>query len=313
MRILLLTVVLVAPVIAIAQTATSNRSNPRTRQQAQNNLVLSDSFTYYSADTAADTGKEVGLKLNDAAPDEALRELFEQAKENYVLEGDAKSPRISVAAQNVRFRTALDLITQAAGLKYVLEVKDGKKVYRLGKNVKPSNAPWYQLPGNLTNSSAYLLKPDQATRLFTAPNSLGADLNVSRNFAPLLYNSVSVEDRSTFNCPHCKSQTTVIRKKQQPKCTKCQRAFQSDWQFCPVDGTKRPASAGPWKYCPVCGKEVQPDRAETKTGAVDVLRSSVTLDPVVIDTPVNVVKPNLELKVDPPAVIDNPPLDPRIN
>jgi len=73
---------------------------------------------------------------------------------------------------------------------------------------------------------------------------------------PMLYNLTSSEERSTFTCPHCKQQVTVIKKHVAPKCPTCGRTFQDDWKFCPVDGTKRPDDPGEWKFCPHCGKAV---------------------------------------------------------
>ena len=48
--------------------------------------------------------------------------------------------------------------------------------------------------------------------------------------------------RSTFTCPHCKGQVTILRQKKPAQCSKCGRSFEGDWQYCPFDGTKRPAS-----------------------------------------------------------------------
>jgi hypothetical protein len=73
---------------------------------------------------------------------------------------------------------------------------------------------------------------------------------------PFLYNLTTSEERSTFTCPHCKQQVTIIKKHVTPKCPTCGRTFQDDWKFCPVDGTKRPEDSSDWKFCPHCGKAV---------------------------------------------------------
>ena len=78
-------------------------------------------------------------------------------------------------------------------------------------------------------------------------------------YTPLSLSGVKVaEERSTFTCPHCKQQVTVLHQHTAPKCEKCSRTFHDDWQFCPFDGAKRPASAGTdWQFCPLCGKSVK--------------------------------------------------------
>ncbi len=72
----------------------------------------------------------------------------------------------------------------------------------------------------------------------------------------VVYSYSQNENRSTFTCPHCKRQATVIRKAEAAHCPKCERVMQSDWQFCPNDGTKRPASETAWKFCPFCSRAV---------------------------------------------------------
>ena len=100
--------------------------------------------------------------------------------------------------------------------------------------------------------------PDNATNLlgaYTLTNTL-------------IQTSKIAEVRSTFTCPHCKQQVTVIHQHQSPKCDQCGRVFHDDWQFCPFDGAKRPATAGiDWQFCPLCGKSVKPEgKAELKPG-----------------------------------------------
>ena len=70
------------------------------------------------------------------------------------------------------------------------------------------------------------------------------------------YNFSTAEERSTFTCPHCKEQVTIIKKHTAPKCPTCGRVFMDDWKFCPFDGTKRPAETTGWNFCPHCGKAI---------------------------------------------------------
>ena len=94
-----------------------------------------------------------------------------------------------------------------------------------------------------------------------------SDLSATYTLGNTLLGTTSVSEvRSTFTCPHCKQQVTVIHKHESPKCEKCGRTFRDDWQFCPFDGAKRTATAGTdWQFCPICGKSVKGDgKAETK-------------------------------------------------
>ena len=104
-------------------------------------------------------------------------------------------------------------------------------------------------------------------------------LDLSTSFSSLysadtLFRTKAVSEiRSTFTCPHCKQQVTVVHQRQAPECDTCGRAFHDDWQFCPFDGAKRPASAGiDWQFCPLCGKSVKEEvktdgsKPETKPG-----------------------------------------------
>jgi len=94
-------------------------------------------------------------------------------------------------------------------------------------------------------------------------NNLSTNYSLANTLASVVD---TTEVRSTFTCPHCKNQVTVIHKHEAPKCDKCGRVFHDDWQFCPFDGAKRPASADPdWQFCPICGERIKPDaKVETK-------------------------------------------------
>jgi RNA polymerase subunit RPABC4/transcription elongation factor Spt4 len=182
----------------------------------------------------------VDLDMNNVPVRDALKQVFAQAKQEFVVDADVpEDARITARAKNVQLGTALDLITQSARVRWGREIKDGKTVYRIGKSVRSS--------------------------VFASPGATGVfslDLNRLRDSSPLIYRYGVTEQRSTFTCPHCKGQATVLRQNQQPRCPECQRVFQSDWQFCPHDGAKSPAVSSDWKFCPICGKAVDMEKAE---------------------------------------------------
>ena len=145
-------------------------------------------------------------------------------------------------------------------------------------NLKLDFAP--ALKGNLNlDTKPNFVSPDtgtfqnRATLLQSKPNNLpilqSEPYNLATNIrvGDTLLNSIGINEvRSTFTCPHCKNQVTVIHKPESPKCEKCGRVFHDDWQFCPFDGAKRPAGTDTdWQFCPICGERIKPDvKVETK-------------------------------------------------
>lgn len=194
---------------------------------------------------------KVNLDLDNAPVKDALKQVFDQAKQEYALDKDVSDDaRISIRAKNVKFATALDLITQTAGVRWGREKRDSKTLFRVGKSVRSDNTiAWAGLDT--------FLKP----HLEALPR-IGSFYEKEGNIPFISYALATSEERSTFTCPHCKGQTTALRQRQQPKCPKCSRTFQSGWQFCPIDGAKRPPAPGGWKFCPLCGKAVEMEKQE---------------------------------------------------
>lgn len=194
------------------------------------------------------------LDLNDVPVADAVRRVSELAKVNVQVDEDVpKEAKVTLKAKNIRLSTAMDLITQAAGVYWTREITDGKTTLRVGKAVRPGAIILRNsMPGrgSVTIPDIHLprIDPDRFEGALPQVFSL----------------SEMVEIRSTFNCPHCKKQAVVLRRNQQPRCTTCNRPFQSGWQVCPFDGTKRPAAQGDWKFCPFCGKAVKMDESGAK-------------------------------------------------
>jgi hypothetical protein len=202
--------------------------------------------------------RRVTLDLDNASLRDALKSVFDQAKEKYEIDKDVpEGPRITLHAKNIRFDTALDVVTQAGGVGWSRESvwKNGEKShsttlqssFRITK--APSVNPFFSAARNLFRNDYNLsdsLKSHRGDLFFNNP----------KNGSLSYYELVAPEHRSTFTCPHCKGQVTVVRRTQAPKCPKCGRTFQPDWQFCPADGSPRPRDPGEWKFCPLCGKPI---------------------------------------------------------
>lgn len=219
----------------------------------------------YSVALSAHDDTRIDLDLQDVSIAEALKVTLQRAGKELVLDPDFTADRrVTLKAKDVKLSTALDLITESAGAGWRVEVRDGKPVYRIGKSIRTSFAAFglnFHDPRPEVLRDHFLNVPEFSQRFIPDLNHLyvlGVD-----------------EERSTFQCPHCKGQTTVVRRRQQPKCTKCSRVFQKDWQFCPADGAKRPAAPNQWKFCPHCGKEVKAEKGAGRGGPAP--------DPLVID------------------------------
>ena len=281
----------------------------------------------YFVTTPEQSKEHVNLNLRNAPLKEAIKQLTEQTKQEFVLEADAPAgARVTIVAKNIRLNTALDMLTDATNLNWnrqtvkKTDAKEAVVVYHLGKKVsrnwweqgyfspyintavpRDSNGNLYWNGQNYNRwnfqYTAPKTDPGQKPELTPAPkgnrnfdvgtnllqaspytNSLrvgttftqGQSNNFSATYSPLATTLTGVfnttEVRSTFTCPHCKNQVTVIHKHEAPKCDKCGRVFHDDWQFCPFDGAKRPAGTDTdWQFCPICGERIKPDgKVETK-------------------------------------------------
>jgi hypothetical protein len=268
------------------QTRTTQKGKPDTYSWSTGPGKGVTSYTWTAPGVYEDvTVKRLEFENVDAR--EALRALFRGVKRDYdIVDKELPDRKISLKADNIKLTTALDLITQSAGLKWRADKQKDKTVYKIGKEIAAS--PHLSL--DFTNATTILTDPATGRIRATYPNSLTTldpnankilyDTLTTQNPTVLmpgstdltsagLYTANTLEERSTFICPHCKGQATVIRHRQIPKCPKCSREFLSDWQFCPFDGSKRPATASAWRFCPICGKEVEPEEPKRKSSLFD--------------------------------------------
>jgi hypothetical protein len=203
----------------------------------------------------------VDLDLENVTVQDAARQIVERSKvkADVVVDPDVSADtRITLRVRGVRPSTALDLVAQSARVNWGVERRDDKTTVRLGKSVHP---------GMMFRQDVIQRFPAIApgAGVLTVPQ-----FNVNRDIR------MFTTQRSTFMCPHCKGQATVLRQSAPPQCPKCNRLFQADWQFCPADGTKRPAQSSDWKFCPLCGKRVDIEksglRKDTEGEGVPILK-----------------------------------------
>lgn len=204
---------------------------------------------YYSFDTRQ-FQQRVDLDLRDATVREAAQHILERAGLKADLRLDEDVPgdvRITARVKNVKASTALDLIGDAAGVRWGMERRENKSTLRLGKQ---ATTPTFSAVGT-----------DQI--ILPLDGKLGPERQ------PLTFGMAPTTlSRYAFNCPHCKGRVSIVRRSNEPDCTRCGQQFQRDWKFCPSDGAKRPAARPDVSYCPLCGKRVEIERS--KAGAGDV-------------------------------------------
>jgi hypothetical protein len=205
----------------------------------------------------------VDVDLRDASVREAAKELADRSKSVIHVEEDVPGdPRVSIKAKNVRLETALDLVTESAGVGWRVESRMVSSEASGGaggdRRVSQTDKRTYRIGKGYGRGGGFSLNPTMLRQF--GIEGAGPNARFFGQGVPYWFNGR--EERSTFTCPHCKATNTVSRVRQQPKCTKCTRIFQNDWQFCPADGAKRPAGPSDWKFCPSCGKGVQPPKPD---------------------------------------------------
>lgn len=187
----------------------------------------------------------VDVELANVPVGDALRRLFELARQNYLVDGALPGDvRVSLSARQVRLTSALQVVTDAAGLSWTYEgggTKPGR--FRIGKSVAPSLA------------TALLQTSGVPVRLPQAPGQRAPEVEPTRLTVPV------GEIRATFTCPHCRHRTTILQRQDSDRCVRCSRQLQPGWIFCPSDGVRRPSPLPDWKFCPSCGKPVRTERS----------------------------------------------------
>ncbi len=234
------------------------------------------------------------VDFNNTPLKEALKKLTQKASRDIGIQADVdQEVRVSLKAKKIRLSTAMSAISDQTGLNWETtsevmgDSKTLKTKYRLGKksgepfpwpNTQYGNLKdrWNATPNQVIQTFAFDTAHDKAESSNSSKNSFSAKTDIEghtlfsgvpviskifQNSDPrfsnaLTYSLSTQETRSTFTCPHCRKQLTIVSQKQSPKCPDCKRDFLSDWKFCPFDGAKRPASGIEWGFCPICGKDL---------------------------------------------------------
>ncbi len=177
---------------------------------------------------------KISVNLNNVTVQDGLKKIFEQAKQLYILDSDLPmSKTISLQMPEVPFNTALDVMTQTAGINWSREVRyanDSKApvlTYRITKAPRGSAmAVFHPFAGT----------QDDGKVLFEY-NSGGAPLALADNDGIRKLISIMIpEERLTFTCPHCRGK--VAAAKPPRKETTASKSINYHWKFCPLCGKK---------------------------------------------------------------------------
>ncbi len=264
------------------------------RQSTPSNNALSGMSVNFLSASNETARIFLDVDFNNMSLNEALKKLTQKASRDIGIQADVdQEVRVTLKAKKIRLSTAMSAISDQTGLNWetISEVMGDSKTlktkYRLGKK---SGEPFYWpdiQSGNYQNRSNTSPRSMIKTFTFDAAHDKAGSLNPSKNSlsgktdiegrtlfpgVPVLgtifknsndrfsnaftYHLSTQETRSTFTCPHCQKQLTIVSQKQNLKCPDCKRDFLSDWKFCPFDGAKRPASGIEWGFCPICGKDL---------------------------------------------------------
>lgn len=190
--------------------------------------------------------KKVDLEVQDANVRTAFEQLAKQAELDVVVEaGVDMERRATILAKSLPLAASVEALAAIYQVSWIHEIRDGKARLRIMKG-RPGLLSAFTRPGALLEGV-----PD-AGRFFSLRMQPGPD--------GVAYVLGAREKRASFECPHCKGKVTLVQSSEAVRCAKCGIPFQENWQFCPRDGTRRPAAQPAVRFCPLCGKEVKVDR-----------------------------------------------------
>ncbi len=170
---------------------------------------------------------KITVSLNNVTVQDGLKKIFEQAKQPYILDADLPvNKTISLQMPEVPFNTALDVLTQTAGINWSREVRfanDNKvpmMTYRITKSPRGSAmAVFHPFAGTVDDG-----------KVVFQYNSGGAPLAIADNDGIRKLISIMIpEERLTFTCPHCHGKVAAM--KPPHKETMASKSVNYHWKF----------------------------------------------------------------------------------
>lgn len=190
---------------------------------------------------------KVDLDLRDADARTALEQVCKQAGLDLRVEDGLDIERkATIVAKGVPLSAAIDALSAIYQVSWMRETRDGKTIIRIGKR---RSGLW----PDRTGAGVFEIGPLPGVGQMLS-------LRMQRGPDGIAYVLGARERRASFECPHCKGKVTLLHSTEQVRCAKCGVPFQENWQFCPRDGARRPASQPDVRFCPLCGKEVKVSR-----------------------------------------------------
>ncbi|MEP6753954.1 MAG: hypothetical protein ABJA67_00515 [Chthonomonadales bacterium] len=178
--------------------------------------------------------QRITIDLNNVEFIQGVKATFAAAKQDFDLDSDLpKNLQLNIRLTNVPLFTALDAITQPAGVSWTREVRVGKDsppkiVYRVGKTVGNSSMVLF------TSNSHLPSEKMQAIQISSGSTAYGISdpMDVKKIVSVLL-----PEDRMVFNCPHCHGKVATYKET--------------------YDTVSKAGNVNyRWKFCPLCGKPI---------------------------------------------------------
>jgi hypothetical protein len=182
----------------------------------------------------------LNLDFDGVTVKEALKRVFEQAKVEYAVEpGLALDTKFTMKIPNIRFTTALDLVTQSAGVNWSREIRVKKEIKDGHEEIAPSSI--FRIGRVKRGSSLTVFNPSADAKfgqmVWHYDTGGMEDMLAGANMARLV-NVMVPDERSSFTCPHCHGQVTAYLPKASAR-----------------PGRRVPA-APVWRFCPLCGKNI---------------------------------------------------------
>jgi len=219
--------------------------------------------------------KRVDVDLKDVSLRDALKRVLDAAGVTYQIDDDVSNDtKVTLKITHTALPVVLDLLTDANGVGWRTELLP-MSVY-----LRATDAPKNDKPESAGKDTSFRVHIGKSVQPLPRSFRLGVldvkgmpqgDVRIplasaapsAPGSSPYILHYRWSEHRAKFTCPNCHNKITIVQQPEEAVCSKCGRAFESDWKVCPFDGTKRPPRKDEWHYCPICGKAIKIEDLQT--------------------------------------------------
>ena len=216
--------------------------------------------------------KRQDIELVDVPLKEALKQILEASKLPYIIDEDVPNdPKVSIKLANAPLTAVLDALTLSNKIGWRTEFKYNKTAPKVQPTVddKTHKVSLYAIGDTKFETQIHVGKTVAALPgayqfrtldIEGPPPARVKGFSVSPTSpaeAPQMRIYRWQSQKRTFTCPHCHNSISILPQPEEVRCSKCRRPFETNWQVCPFDGTKRPERKDAWRFCPICGKTIK--------------------------------------------------------